>query len=36
LYGRVLCGVCQMICPDQAIRWVEEKPYNPEKVVIEY
>ena len=26
LYGRVLCGVCQMTCPDQAIRFGEEKP----------
>jgi 2-oxoglutarate ferredoxin oxidoreductase subunit delta len=31
----VLCGVCQMICPDQAITWVDEDPYSPEKVVVE-
>lgn len=36
LYGRRLCGVCQMICPDQAIHWEEEKPYEPRKVVIEF
>ncbi|MDD3574776.1 MAG: 4Fe-4S ferredoxin, partial [Methanospirillum sp.] len=36
LYGRRLCGVCALICPDQAIRWVPEKPYEPMKVVIEY
>jgi 2-oxoglutarate ferredoxin oxidoreductase subunit delta len=36
LYGRRLCGVCQMICPDQAIHWTEERPYEQQKVVIEY
>lgn len=36
LYGRTLCGVCQMICPDQAIRWEEEKPHQPRKVAVEY
>jgi 2-oxoglutarate ferredoxin oxidoreductase subunit delta len=36
LYGRTLCGVCQMICPDQAIRWEEEKPQQPRKVAVEY
>ncbi len=36
LYGRTLCGMCQMICPDQAIRWEEEKPNEPHKVAIEY
>jgi 2-oxoglutarate ferredoxin oxidoreductase subunit delta len=36
LYGRRLCGMCTMICPDQAISWVEEKPYEGQKVVIEY
>ncbi|KQC04309.1 MAG: 4Fe-4S ferredoxin [Methanoculleus sp. SDB] len=36
LYGRRLCGVCQMICPDQAISWEEEKPYEARKVVIEF
>ncbi len=36
LYGRQLCGMCQTICPDQAISWVEEKPCEPKKVVIEY
>lgn len=36
LYGRRLCGVCQMICPDQAIEWIDEEPYEGQKVVIEY
>ena len=36
LYGRKLCGVCQMICPDQAISWEEEGPSEPMKVAIEY
>ncbi|WOF15460.1 ferredoxin family protein [Methanoplanus sp. FWC-SCC4] len=36
LYQRRLCGVCQLICPDQAIKWVEEGPYEPHKVVIEF
>ena len=36
LYGRTLCGVCQLTCPDQAIHWVEEKPYESKKVAIEY
>ena len=36
LYGRRLCGVCQMICPDQAISWEEEEPCEPMKVAIEY
>ncbi|NLC91788.1 MAG: 4Fe-4S ferredoxin, partial [Methanocorpusculum parvum] len=36
LYGRQLCGMCQMICPDQAISWIDEKPFEPQKVVIEY
>lgn len=36
LYGRTLCGVCQLTCPDQAIRWEEEQPYKPQKVAIEY
>lgn len=36
LYGRTLCGVCQMICPDQAIRWEEEAPYQARKVAVEY
>jgi len=36
LYGRTLCGVCQMICPDQAIRWDDEAPREPQKVVIEF
>jgi 2-oxoglutarate ferredoxin oxidoreductase subunit delta len=36
LYGRTLCGVCQLTCPDQAIHWVEEQPYEPKKVAIEY
>ncbi|MDG6251784.1 4Fe-4S dicluster domain-containing protein [Methanocalculus sp.] len=36
LYQRRLCGVCQTICPDQAIRWVQEAPFEPHKVVIEY
>jgi 2-oxoglutarate ferredoxin oxidoreductase subunit delta len=36
VYGRQLCCMCQMICPDQAISWVEEKPFEPKKVEIEY
>lgn len=36
LYGRTLCGVCQMICPDQAISWEDEHPHEPLKVAIEY
>ncbi|MHC1626176.1 MAG: 4Fe-4S dicluster domain-containing protein [Methanoculleaceae archaeon] len=36
LYGRRLCGMCQMICPDQAIFWQEEEPYEPHRVVIEF
>jgi len=35
LYGRRLCGMCEMICPDQAIRWEEERPEERKKVVIE-
>jgi len=35
LYGRRLCGVCQMICPDQAISWEEEGAYDQKKAVIE-
>jgi 2-oxoglutarate ferredoxin oxidoreductase subunit delta len=35
LYGRRLCGMCEMICPDQAIHWEEEKPAERKKVVIE-
>ncbi len=36
LYGRVLCGVCQLTCPDQAIRFMDEKPGERVKVAIEY
>jgi 2-oxoglutarate ferredoxin oxidoreductase subunit delta len=36
LYGRTLCGMCQLICPDQAISWEEEKPYERKKVAIEF
>lgn len=36
LYGRTLCGVCQLTCPDQAITWVEEKPFEHKKVAIEF
>ncbi len=36
LYGRTLCGVCQMICPDQAISWEDEGACEPVKVAIEY
>ena len=36
LYGRTLCGLCQMICPDQAIRWDDEGENEPQKVVIEF
>jgi len=35
LYGRRLCGMCEMICPDQAIHWEEERPEEQKKVVIE-
>ncbi|MCC7566536.1 MAG: 4Fe-4S binding protein [Methanomicrobiaceae archaeon] len=36
LYGRLLCGMCQMICPDQAIAWEEERPYEPHRVEVEF
>jgi len=36
LYGRRLCGVCELTCPDQAIHWIDEEPYEPHKVAIEY
>ena len=36
LYGRTLCGVCQMTCPDQAISFEDEKPGERRKVAIEY
>jgi 2-oxoglutarate ferredoxin oxidoreductase subunit delta len=36
LYGRTLCGVCQLTCPDQAIHWLPERPYEPVKVEVEY
>ena len=36
LWQAKLCGVCQFTCPDQAIHWVEEEPYEPHKVAIEY
>ncbi|MBN1166742.1 MAG: 4Fe-4S binding protein [Methanospirillaceae archaeon] len=36
LYGRQLCGVCSMICPDQAISWIADEPYSARCVVIEY
>jgi len=36
LYGRRICGVCEMICPDQAISWEDEEPYEAEKVAIEF
>ena len=36
LYGRRLCGVCSLICPDQAIHWRTEEPYESHKVAIEY
>ncbi|MBO4522413.1 MAG: 4Fe-4S dicluster domain-containing protein [Methanomicrobium sp.] len=36
LYGRRLCGMCQLTCPDQAIKWVEEERFEDMKVVIEY
>jgi len=35
IYGRTLCGMCQMICPDQAINWVNEEVYEPHRVVVE-
>ncbi len=35
LYGRVICGYCQKICPDQAIRWEEDTPLARTKVVVE-
>ncbi len=36
LYGRTLCGNCEMICPDQAISWKDEEPNEPQKVAIEF
>lgn len=36
MYGRTLCGMCQMTCPDQAISWVDEKPSEPHKVEVEF
>lgn len=36
MYQRQLCGLCQLMCPDQAISWIDEKDYQPQKVVIEY
>ncbi|MDH7593335.1 MAG: ferredoxin family protein [Methanomicrobiales archaeon] len=36
LYGRTICGLCQLICPDQAIDWIGEEPYEHMKVAIEY
>ena len=36
LYGRMLCGGCHMICPDQAIAWVEERPFEPHRVEVEF
>lgn len=36
LYGRTLCGMCQLTCPDQAISWEEERPHERKKVAIEY
>jgi len=36
LYGRTLCGMCQMICPDQAISWEEEAPSEKRKVAVEF
>jgi len=36
MYQRQLCGVCQRICPDQAISWIDEEPFEPKKVEIEY
>ena len=35
LYGRRLCGYCQMICPDQAIQWVEEESPLGDRVEVE-
>jgi 2-oxoglutarate ferredoxin oxidoreductase subunit delta len=35
LYGRVVCGHCQLTCPDQAIRWEEEQPTAHKKVAVE-
>ncbi|HJJ47565.1 MAG TPA: ferredoxin family protein [Methanocorpusculum sp.] len=36
MYQRQLCGMCQTICPDQAISWIEEKPFEAHKAVIEF
>ncbi len=36
LYGRQLCGLCSMICPDQAISWVANEQYDAQNVEIEY
>jgi len=36
LHQRELCGMCKRICPDQAISWIDEKPYESKTVEIEY
>ena len=36
MYRRRLCDMCQTICPDQAITWIDESDFEPHKVVIAY
>jgi 2-oxoglutarate ferredoxin oxidoreductase subunit delta len=36
LYGRTLCGMCQMICPDQAISWEDEKTGERKRMAVEF
>ncbi|HJJ28935.1 MAG TPA: ferredoxin family protein [Methanocorpusculum sp.] len=36
MYQRQLCGMCQTICPDQAISWIDEAPFEEHKAVIEF
>lgn len=36
LYGRTLCGMCQMICPDQAISWVDTPSGKGTSVAVEF
>ncbi|MCX6694473.1 MAG: ferredoxin family protein [Methanomicrobiales archaeon] len=36
LHGRTLCGMCQMICPDQAVRWDEERLFERHRMAIEF
>ena len=36
LSGRMLCGGCRRICPDQARAWGEEPPFEPHRVEVEF